>query len=169
MLHTTHSLEETKEVAQKFVQFLSELKTKAGYANVFGFSGDLGSGKTTFTKSVAEILGITEHVTSPTFVIEKKYPISEEVQQKYNISFKTLIHIDAYRLESARELEVLNFLEDCEEGEVGADGHLLHTNLILIEWPERVLEILPKNTQIIQFSFVDEHVRTIKFPDMMTV
>jgi len=167
MQYTTHSPEETKEVVQKFVRFLSSASQNSspdiGRGNVFGFSGDLGSGKTTFAKVVAEILGITEHVTSPTFVIEKKYPISAEVAEKLNISFKTLIHIDAYRLENARELEVLNFLDDCVEGDP------LHTNLILIEWPERVMEILPKSTQIIRFSFVDESVRTIEFPDMMTV
>lgn len=154
MVITTHSLEETRQAAIRFVDFLSVLKTESGRANVFGFSGDLGSGKTTFTKAVAEVLGITEHVTSPTFVIEKKYSIVSE-----GFPFKYLIHIDAYRLENARELEVLNFLEDANNPE----------NLILIEWPEKVLEILPKSTQIIRFSFVDEHVRTIEFPDMMAV
>jgi tRNA threonylcarbamoyladenosine biosynthesis protein TsaE len=188
MKFTTHSLEETKEVAQKFVEFLRLNSSQTNNynvarCNIFGFSGDLGSGKTTFTQCVAELLGITEHITSPTFVIQKRYSINLPEQSGKFFPYQTLIHIDAYRLESARELEVLNFLDDCKVGadissvEVGplhphtsVEVRPLHShNLIFIEWPEKVLEILPKDTQIIQFSFVDEHVRTIEFPDIMTV
>ena len=121
---------------------------------VVGLSGDLGSGKTTFTKCVAKILEIKEHITSPTFVIQKRYSIDKD-----DFPFETLIHIDAYRLESAHELEVLDFKRELADP----------SNLILIEWPERVIVALPKETEIIRFTFIKEHVRTIKFPDMMAI
>lgn len=155
MIHTSKSLTDTEKTAESFVKYLTV--SKSGL-NTFGFSGDLGSGKTTFTKSVAKLLGIQEHVTSPTFVIQKIYPLDPQVVPT-DFPFKKLIHIDAYRLENAHELEVLDFKKDTEDP----------TSLILIEWPERIIEALPKNAPIIRFSFVSEHVRTIEFPDMMAV
>jgi tRNA threonylcarbamoyladenosine biosynthesis protein TsaE len=162
MVYTSHSLEETRQLAEKFIAFLSEQKHPTppnNHAAIFGFSGDLGSGKTTFTQCVAELLGITERVTSPTFVIQKKYAIDTNQLQINNFPFKTLIHIDAYRLESGAELEALRFNQELEDP----------TNLILIEWPEKVTSALPKNLPILKFSFVDEYVRTVEFPDMMSV
>lgn len=141
-------MEETKKQAEKFISYVSVHAGK----NVFGLSGDLGAGKTLFTKCVAELLGIDAHVTSPTFVIQKRYPIRRE-----GFPYKTLIHIDAYRLESAHELEVLDWKE------LSSDP----SNLILIEWPEKVAEALPQDAPIIRFSFVSEHVRSIEFPAMM--
>lgn len=153
MIHTLTSLEETQVLAAKFVKFLSAAGADGCHPhNVFGFSGDLGSGKTAFTKSIAKELGVTEHVTSPTFVIQKRYPIDRP-----GFPFKTLIHIDAYRLESAHELEVLRFQEEARDP----------ANLILIEWPEKVADILPEDLLTLTFSFVDEQARTIQFPDIM--
>ncbi len=149
MVHTSYSLEETRSLAERFVHVLRSMPS-----NVIGFSGDLGSGKTAFTKCVAEILGITNHVTSPTFVIQKKYPVDKE-----GFPFKTLVHIDAYRLESGAELSAMKFKEEASDP----------ANLILIEWPEKVIDMLPKETPIVRFSFISEHVRTIEFPDMMGI
>ena len=85
-------------------------------------------------------------MTSPTFVIEKIYDTN-------HILFNRLIHIDAYRLASGRELQVLNF-----EQEVANEN-----NLILIEWPENVKEILPENHIKVYFEFVDENTRKFSF------
>jgi tRNA threonylcarbamoyladenosine biosynthesis protein TsaE len=155
MIHTSHSLVDTNHLAELFVSYLRFNPTTS---NIFGFSGDLGSGKTAFTKCVAELLGISEHVTSPTFVIEKRYPVDQSVVGK-GFPFKILIHIDAYRLENADELTTIGFEEDVED----------QSKLILVEWPERVIEVLPSTTPIIRFSFISEHVRTIEFPDMMGI
>lgn len=155
MIHTSKSLTETEKIAESFVKYFT--LSKAGL-NTFGLSGDLGSGKTTFTKSVAKLLCIQEHVTSPTFVIQKIYPLDSQVVPA-DFPFKKLIHIDAYRLENAHELAVLDFKKDTEDP----------SSLILIEWPERIIEALPKDAPIIRFSFVSEHVRTIEFPDMMAI
>ncbi len=136
---TSNSLEETQKLAH---EWLASLPLKNDEATVVGLYGNLGSGKTTFTQAIARELGIKEATTSPTFVIEKLY------ETKHN-HFKRLIHIDAYRLDNGRELQVLNFEE------------LVHNpnNLIIIEWPENVKEILPENHIKIYCEFVDEHSR----------
>lgn len=134
------STEEMKRIAVDFVKSLSP-KEKAV---VVGLKGDLGSGKTTFAQYVAGILGVKETVTSPTFVIQKKYPLSEQ-------KFKNLVHIDAYRLEDSHELEVLRWKHTISDSK----------NLVLIEWPERVGEIMPKDAVEIYFEYVDENTREI--------
>ena len=126
-------------------------------ALVVGLYGDLGSGKTTFTQAVAKIFGIKEDITSPTFVIEKIYPISTwtlsvQVEGGKADKFKRLIHIDAYRLDSAKELLALDW-----EKTLGNPG-----NIVFIEWPERVLDVLPQNHVKIYFKFVGENEREIE-------
>ncbi len=87
----SESLEETKEIARLFLDSIEPINT----GTVVALKGDLGSGKTTFTQAVGELLGIKENITSPTFVIEKIYPIAYE-------GYKNFIHIDAYRLQRPR-------------------------------------------------------------------
>jgi tRNA threonylcarbamoyladenosine biosynthesis protein TsaE len=135
----TKSLEETEKLAR---EWLSSLDTSRDEALVVGLYGNLGAGKTTFTQSVAKSLGVEDVVNSPTFVIEKIY----ETRHPH---FARLIHIDAYRLDSAKELQVLNFEE------LVSNKH----NLILIEWPEKVKEILPEDHYKIKAEFVDETTR----------
>jgi len=141
------SLDDTARIAREWLVFLEKKETKGkGEALVVGLSGNLGSGKTAFVKAVAKELGITEMVTSPTFVSEKMYKTN-------NADFPRLVHIDAYRLESARELEVLDFEELVEDA----------NSLILIEWPENVREILPEGAQTIWCEFVSETEREYGF------
>jgi len=136
----SRSLQETQDIAKKFIDSL-----KSGTeAMIVGLSGDLGSGKTTFTQAVARLMGIKDAVTSPTFVIEKIYKISHS-------HFDHLIHIDAYRLESGKELVTLGWKEIAENPK----------NLILVEWPEKVVDILPENIKKIEFKFIDENTREI--------
>jgi len=94
------SLDDTARIAS---DWLGSLEKKDSEALVVCLSGDLGSGKTAFTKAVAAALGINEMVTSPTYVIEKIYQIAKFGDRISR--WGRLIHIDAYRLESARELE----------------------------------------------------------------
>ena len=119
------SVEETKKIAADFANFL-EIKHEEDRATIVGLYGELGAGKTTFMKYLAESFGITETIQSPTFVIEKIYELR-------NKNFKHLIHIDAYRIE--KEAEMLNL----GWREIIADPK----NLICIEWPERILSLLP--------------------------
>lgn len=136
---TTHILEETADFAKTW---LSSLTQKEDEATIVGLYGNLGSGKTTFTQAVAKELGIKETVTSPTFVIEKIYDTEHSL-------FKRLIHIDAYRLKNGEELAKLNFESLLDNP----------SRLIIIEWPENVKEILPKDHIKIYCEHIDESSR----------
>jgi tRNA threonylcarbamoyladenosine biosynthesis protein TsaE len=141
------SLEETRKMAEAFLKQISNTHTNT--AMVVGLFGDLGSGKTTFTQALGKILGVEEVMTSPTFVIQKNYSIPQSIV--YNLQSTALIHIDAYRLEAGKELEVLGFKK------LLADPK----NLILIEWPERVADALPADLIKINFKFISENEREI--------
>lgn len=117
--------------------FINGLGPKKQSATVVGLYGNLGAGKTTFTQAVAKGLGIDETVVSPTFVIEKIYELTSQ-------KFSHLIHIDAYRLESSSELLSIGWNEIVSKPE----------NLILIEWPERVSDIMPEHMKI-QINHLD--------------
>lgn len=138
------SLKETEKIARDFIE--KEFVRNEDGALIVGLYGDLGSGKTTFTQAVAKCLGVKENVTSPTFVIEKIYKLK-------NKNFDHLIHIDAYRLKSGDELLHLGWEEIAKNPK----------NIIFIEWPERVAEILLDNIKKIYFTFVDENTMGIRF------
>src|SRR3989344_4036735 len=107
--------------------------------------GNLVAGKTAWVSACAEYLGVKEHVTSPTFVILKNYDLQNRI-------FKRLIHIDAYRLERAEELLNLGWKEiTAEKG-----------NIIFLEWPEKVSEILPKDSVKIYLNHLGETQREIE-------
>lgn len=127
--------------------FASEVLTSLASrdeATVIALSGDLGSGKTAFTKELGKLLNVKEEILSPTFVIMKLYDISHK-------NFKKLIHIDAYRIDDAKELEILNWREYISNKD----------NLIVIEWPERVEELIPTDSIKIKFEFIDENNRRV--------
>ena len=119
------TLTELEEEANRFVSVLAPSQRGATLVTL---SGELGAGKTAFTKAVASVLGVEETVNSPTFVLEKIYKLGSEASK-----FKRLIHIDAYRLESGSDLAPLGFDELMKDT----------GNLILLEWPEKVADALP--------------------------
>ena len=139
----SYTLENFNKEAKKFAE---KQEMNAGQANIVALHGDLGAGKTTFTQQVAKTLGVTETVVSPTFLIQKKYPLEGQV-------FANLIHIDAYRLESTDQLEVLDW----------ADLICDPSNLIFIEWPEHVEGLLAPNTKHIYFEYIDSDTRAITY------
>lgn len=154
---------ESEAISKEAETFVKSLKL-GKKAVIVGLFGDLGSGKTTFTQAVAKVLGVTETVTSPTFVIEKIYKLGGLAKQTGFVSasesrlsaphaFKHLIHIDAYRLESGKELEHLGWHD------IASDPK----NLIMIEWPEKVAEILPSDITKLHFTFIDEKTREIVY------
>ena len=104
-------------------------------AMVIGLQGELGAGKTYFAQKFGEVAGVKEQMVSPTFVIMKFYEIDW-------CGYKKLIHVDAYRLEHEDELLNLGWNDLIRDPE----------NLILIEWPERVENILPKDAKRIVFK-----------------
>jgi len=119
-------------------------------AIIFGLRGELGAGKTTFVQGFADGLRIKDKILSPTFVILKKFRIPKESPVSKN-GFRNFFHIDCYRLNSGKELLELGFQEIVSNPK----------NIILIEWPERVESILPKDTMFLNFRFVNMNTREI--------
>src|SRR3989344_6041888 len=99
-------------------------------ATVVALQGELGSGKTYFVQNFGKVLGVKEHITSPTFVLMNIYNIDLR-------GFKRLIHIDAYRFEKEEELLVLGWEKLIENPD----------NIIFLEWPERVEGLIPKEAK----------------------
>ncbi|MBI4155858.1 MAG: tRNA (adenosine(37)-N6)-threonylcarbamoyltransferase complex ATPase subunit type 1 TsaE [Candidatus Zambryskibacteria bacterium] len=148
--HLSRSLEETQKIAENFVKNLllslgaggeattspSESENSKARATVVGLYGELGAGKTTFTQVVSLALGVSEKVLSPTFVIMKIYNIVKVGD--ISPTFNHLIHIDAYRMDSSDELLHLGWKEIISNPK----------NLILIEWPEKVADIMPEHIKV---------------------
>lgn len=141
----TMEIRSLEDLAKEAARFAGSLVPRAEGATLVTLSGDLGAGKTAFTKAVAAALGVTETVTSPTFVLEKIYALPS------GAAFKRLMHIDAYRLEGGRELPPLGFDESMRDP----------SNLILLEWPEKVQDALPEPTVTITLSVSADASRTL--------
>ena len=137
---TSQSLTDTSTIAQEILSYATTSPRQEG-ATVLALTGDLGAGKTAFTKLFAEHLGITETLVSPTFVIAKFYEIKKEA-----FPWKRLVHIDAYRLESWEELRTLKFDEVFQDPQ----------NIIVIEWPEQVSDVDQTSWQHITFELGSE-------------
>ena len=114
-IYKTSSEDETFELGKK-------LACKARPGQIIALNGDLGSGKTVFTKGFASGLGITEPVTSPTFTIV----------QEYDTGRLNLYHFDVYRIGSVGEIY-----------ETGLDEYLFGEGVSIVEWAEKIDEILP--------------------------
>jgi tRNA threonylcarbamoyladenosine biosynthesis protein TsaE len=126
------TLEELQEEARRFAAGLSPAQD---HATLVTLSGELGAGKTSFTQGMAQALGISETITSPTFVLEKSYALEDR-------PFARMIHIDAYRLEGEKSLTPLGF----------EDLYADPASLIVLEWPELVASQLPKADHALTFS-----------------
>ena len=138
---------EIPQVSKKLLDKIIKIKNKK--AKVIAFSGDLGAGKTTLTKEMGKILEIKEDIISPTFVIMKIYKINSS---KYKSHFKQLIHIDAYRLDSHKDLLKIGWEEIAEDKE----------NLIIVEWPEKVFSNKKHFSLNIFLSHIDENNRLLE-------
>lgn len=128
--------EELPLLAERVLLLASQKNT--GKAKVIFLEGDLGAGKTTFTKALAEAMGIPkEEVHSPTFILKKEYSATHPV-------FRKLIHIDAYRFLDPEEAKVLRLEDDIENPHA----------LIAIEWPSK----MPKHTPdlVLSFAVIDD-------------
>ena len=125
MIFSCQSVEETQDLAKKLARNINPGIT-------ISLIGDLGSGKTTFTKGFARQMGIKDHVTSPTFKL-----ISEYQGKKYKLN-----HIDAYRMNGPED-----FLN------IGGEEYLTSKNSItIIEWGDLLNDILPSKTIRVNFK-----------------
>jgi len=128
------------------------------HPNVIALSGNLGSGKTTFVQGFMKAMGVKHHITSPTFVIFRKYHSSEKLKVKGEKKFKNkkntipstlnpkpysdVYHFDLYRLDKSRDVMKLGFRKIISDKK----------NIVLIEWPELIKKQLPKNTIWVKFE-----------------
>ncbi len=124
-----------RHLPRKVSQRVLSRSPRSAHAAVLALYGDLGFGKTTFTQEIGKLLRVKDAITSPTFVVMKRYETEDA-------RFQNLIHVDAYRLESALELEVLGFTDWIERPD----------SLIIIEWADKVEELLPDNATRLRFS-----------------
>ncbi|WP_173327718.1 tRNA (adenosine(37)-N6)-threonylcarbamoyltransferase complex ATPase subunit type 1 TsaE [Eubacterium pyruvativorans] len=117
--------EDTKAFGRKLAEEL-----EAG--DILALIGDLGTGKTTLTKSVAAGLGVTEDITSPTF----------NIVNEYHSGRLPLYHFDVYRLESGADLF-----------EIGGEEYFDAGGVCIIEWADLVAEVLPDDTKVIFLEY----------------
>ena len=122
---------ETIEIAQNF-------ESEKFENMVICLDGELGSGKTVFTKGIAQALGIEESITSPTFNIIKEYITGE----------MPLYHMDVYRL-------------DGNTDGIGIEEYFTKGGIVVIEWAKTIENILPKERLDIKFKIIDEDKRAL--------
>lgn len=138
----TENAKETQKVAADLAKKL--LKKKLNETLVIALEGELGAGKTTFIKGFSKALEVREKILSPTFVLIHKHKLSI----KYEVlGKKYLYHIDAYRLNSEKDLLKIGVKEIFANPE----------NIILIEWADRVKKIIPKTAIWINFDHLDKN------------
>ena len=130
---TTKCEEDTMEIAQN-------IESEKFPNMVICLTGDLGSGKTIFTKGFAEALGIDENITSPTFNIIKEYTTGE----------MNLYHMDLYRLNG----DVKN---------LGLEEYFTKVGVVIIEWADLIEDYLPEERLDVKIKVVDEDTRILIF------
>lgn len=128
----THTASETIRLAEKLAVLL-----KPG--DVVTLEGDLGAGKTTFTKGIANGLGVKRTVSSPTFTIVKEYE-----------GELPLYHMDVYRLENSEE-------------DIGFSEYFNGNGISVVEWAQFIEDFLPEERLNIKISYVGEHKRILEF------
>ena len=120
-----------------------EFLSKKGDTPVIALYGEMGAGKTTFTKSLCKVLGVLDGVNSPTFTLINEYRTSDG---------ETIYHFDFYRINKLEEAFDIGFEEFVESG-----------NLCIIEWPEKIEQILPPDTLKVKISVLDDGKRELIF------
>lgn len=129
-----NSLDQLETAANQFIDLI-------GNNNVFAFHGEMGAGKTTFIKKVCRLLGVEENITSPTFAIVNEY---------FTTSDQSIYHFDCYRLKNTKEAY-----------DIGAEEYFYSGNLCLIEWPERIEDLLPQTTVVVNINVLPSGEREI--------
>ncbi len=136
----TNSAHETIKLGEKIA---SQLKG----GEVLCLYGELGAGKTTLIKGIARGLGIKKIITSPTFVLMKVFQVKS---QKSKV--KSFVHIDCYRIDNASAIE-----------DIGAMEYFRREDAVtVIEWPERIEKLLPKDCIKIKIKHKGEMAREIE-------
>lgn len=129
------SLESIDEAAREFAAQLGENR-------IVAFYGSMGAGKTTFISALCRYYGVADDVCSPTFTIVNEYRAANG---------DSIFHFDFYRIDSLREAV-----------DIGFEEYLYSGSLCLIEWPEKVEELLPEETLKVRIAVAADDSRTIE-------
>lgn len=125
--------EDTKNMAKDIAPFLKN--------NITFLNGEIGAGKTTFTKYLVEVYGLSDEVCSPTFALENRYETKNGL----------IIHFDLYRIKTEEELDMIGFFDTLKEDAT-----------ILIEWADKFnIEKYIKNYKIMSFKILDDNTRSV--------
>jgi len=114
----------------------------AGNVRIIAFKGDMGAGKTTFIKVLCKELGVEDIVTSPTFSIVNEYAAGAE----------TVYHFDFYRIKNLQEAY-----------DIGYEEYFYSGDVCLVEWPERIEELLPQQHIEVTITAIDADKRLFHF------
>lgn len=128
----SNSVDETQKMAKKLASLVDE-------GDIISLTGDLGAGKTSFVQGLAEALGVSLHIISPTFTLIREYA-----------GKLLLYHFDVYRLKSIQELV-----------ELGYEEYFFGKGVCVIEWGDKIRELLPPDYLEIEFRRVDENRRKL--------
>lgn len=131
---TINSVEELTTAARQFVQAMND-------RSVFAFYGKMGAGKTTFIKTICEVMGVEDVVTSPTFAIVNEYATT---------GGKPVYHFDFYRIKSLREAY-----------DIGCEEYFYSGSPCFIEWPEMIEELLPEDTVSVRIEINEDGTRAV--------
>jgi tRNA threonylcarbamoyladenosine biosynthesis protein TsaE len=131
-IYYTGSEKETKKVAASFARML-------GAGSIVALEGDLGAGKTIFVKGLAEALGYSGEVTSPTFTLINIYNADTNIY-----------HMDFYRLNSLREIL-----------DIGTEEYFYGDNICLVEWAEKMGDEFPEDSYKVKITMLGEKDREI--------
>ena len=129
------SLDTIHEAAKEFLQNMGDGK-------VFAFYGKMGAGKTTFVKAICEELGVEDVITSPTFALVNEYTAGDG---------SPVYHFDFYRINDLRE--AFDF---------GYEEYFYSGDLCLVEWPEKIEQLLPDNTMTVRITVDSDTARTFE-------
>jgi len=132
-LHLSH-LNQNQQAAKQLLDF-------AGTHRIFLFYGEMGAGKTTFIKSLCEVLGVDDNVSSPTFSIVNEYVLPDH----------NVYHFDFYRIK--KEAEALD---------LGYEDYLYSGDYCFIEWPEKIAGLLPATYVEVRLTEISESSRLLK-------
>ena len=129
------SLESIDAAAKEFAQALGENR-------IVAFYGSMGAGKTTFISALCKYFGVEDDVCSPTFTIVNEYRAADG---------DSIFHFDFYRIDSLKEAV-----------DIGFEEYLYSGSLCLIEWPEKVEQLLPQETMNVRITATGDDSRIIE-------
>ncbi len=132
------NLDQIDEVAGQFVNYISECDAQS---NIFAFYGSMGAGKTTFITAICKALGVEDTVNSPTFTIVNEYRAAKGFP---------IYHFDFYRINRQEEAY-----------EIGIEEYFSGNGLCLIEWPQKISDLLPQEIINVNITVTEQGEREV--------